>query len=79
MGNCCSMRESNPNGLTLNVSPFQKKGHRITDTTEEMFNVVKKAVQVAEAKKEAPVYVLDILKCLRTTEEIPLGKLRGIL
>ena len=51
MGNCCAMRESTPNGLTLNVSPFKKKGHRTTDNTEEIFNAVKSAVQVAEAKK----------------------------
>ena len=79
MGNCCSMRESNPNGLTLNVSPFQKKGHRITDTTEEVFDAVKKAVQLAETKKEAPVYALEILKCMKTTEDIRCPDLRKIL
>ena len=72
MGNaCCATRETTPENLTLNIHPYQKKGHRILfDDKEEVYEAVLSAVKVAEDRKKAPVYVLDIFKCLKPPHDL---------
>ena len=61
----CPSGEQNSELLELNVPPYQKKGHRIlTDDPDEVYDAVMVAVRKAETIKRAPVYGLDILKCL---------------